>query len=88
MAGMLCHVIQRGNDRNACFYAEQDYLFYLDCLRGACNLCHVAVHAYVLMANYVHLLMASENTEGVSRVMQSRTRVRVGFPLIFWLADI
>ena len=24
------HIIQRGNNRQACFYAEQDYLFYLD----------------------------------------------------------
>jgi putative transposase len=24
------HVIQRGNNRQACFYAEEDYLFYLE----------------------------------------------------------
>ena len=70
-AGMPCHVIQRGNNRNACFYVEQDYLFYLECLRDACERYRVAVHAYVLMTNHVHLLMTPENAEGISRVMQS-----------------
>ena len=71
MAGMPCHVIQRGNNRNACFYAEQDYLFYLECLWDACERYRVAVNAYVLMTNHVHLLMTPENAEGISRVMQS-----------------
>ena len=29
------HVIQRGNSRQATFFAEEDYRFYLDCLVGA-----------------------------------------------------
>ena len=71
LAGMPCHVIQRGNNRDACFYAEQDCLFYLDCLQDACRCYHVSVHAYVLMTNHVHLLMTPDDTEGISRVMQS-----------------
>jgi len=27
-ANMPCHVISRGNNRNACFFAHEDYLFY------------------------------------------------------------
>ena len=49
LAGMPCHVIQRGNNRDACFYVEQDYLFYLDCLQDACRRYLVSVHAYVLI---------------------------------------
>ena len=49
MAGMPCHVIQRGNNRNACFYAEQDYLFYLECLHDASQRFGVFIHDYVLM---------------------------------------
>lgn len=71
MAGMPCHVIQRGNNRDACFFAEQDYQFYLECLADACRRFRVAVHAYVLMTNHVHLLMTPEDAEGISRVMQS-----------------
>ena len=27
------HVIQRGNNRQACFFADDDYAFYLACLK-------------------------------------------------------
>jgi len=33
MAGVAWHVIQRGNNRSACFYAEEDYQFYLNALK-------------------------------------------------------
>ena len=35
LPGVPCHIIQRGNNREATFYAEQDYQFYLECLRDA-----------------------------------------------------
>lgn len=72
--GIPCHVIQRGNYRDACFFTEEDYHFYLDCLQDACKANHVDVHAYVLMTNHVHLLMTPDSTEGISRVMQSLGR--------------
>jgi len=68
------HVIQRGNNRDACFYSNDDYRFYLECLKSACSRYHVAVHAYVLMTNHVHLLMTPDSTEGISSVMQSLGR--------------
>ena len=37
LPGIPCHVIQRGNNRDACFFAEQDYQFYLECLKDACR---------------------------------------------------
>lgn len=74
MAGMPCHVIQRGNNRDACFFSEQDYLFYLDCLEDACRRYKVSVHAYVLMTHHIHFLMTPSDAEGVSRVMQSLGR--------------
>lgn len=33
LPGVPLHLIQRGNNRSACFYAEEDYLFYLDNLK-------------------------------------------------------
>ena len=71
VAGVPCHVIQRGNNREACFYSEQDHQFYLECLEDACRRYRVAIHAYVLMTNHVHLLMTPEEAEGISRVMHS-----------------
>ena len=32
LPGVSLHLIQRGNNRSACFYADEDYLFYLDVL--------------------------------------------------------
>jgi len=65
------HIIQRGNNRSACFYTDADYRFYLQCLKDAAGRQQVAVHAYVLMTNHVHLLMTPTATTGISRVMQS-----------------
>lgn len=69
--GMPCHVIQRGNNRTACFFSGQDKAFYLECLQGACEDNAVAIHAYVLMTNHVHLLLTPCTETGISQVMQS-----------------
>lgn len=74
LAGVPCHIIQRGNNRDTCFYSVSDYLFYLDCLHNACIRYRVALHAYVLMTNHVHLLMTPDTAEGISQVMQSLGR--------------
>jgi len=68
------HVIQRGNDRQAVFFADDDYVRYRDWLQeGACrHFC--AVHAYVLMTNHVHLLLTPATAESVPRLMQSLGR--------------
>jgi len=74
MAGVPCHVIQRGNNRQVCFFSDQDYHFYLECLKDACKRYKVNLHVYVLMTNHVHLLMSPDAAEGISRVMQSLGR--------------
>jgi len=65
-----CHVVQRGNDRTACFFEDENYQFYLRCLDEARHRYAVAVHAYVLMTNHVHLLMTPATENGISRLMQ------------------
>jgi putative transposase len=69
-----CHVIQRGNNREATFFAEQDYQFYLECLTDASRRYGVSIHAYVLMTNHVHLLMTPDKIESISLTMQSLGR--------------
>ena len=49
VAGVPWHIIQRGNNRGACFFADDDYYCYLHWLRKAAEDHGVAVHAYVLM---------------------------------------
>jgi putative transposase len=48
------HGIQRGNNRQACFYADEDYQFYLEWLKDYADKTECRIHAYVLMTNHVH----------------------------------
>jgi putative transposase len=68
--GIPSHIVQRGNDRKPCFFEYENYLFFLDCLENAIRRYQVAVHAYVLMTNHIHLLMTPSTESGISRVMQ------------------
>jgi putative transposase len=57
LLGITSHDVQRGNDRNPCFFDEGNYWFLLDCLGDACVRHDVSIYAYVLMTNHIHLLM-------------------------------
>jgi putative transposase len=69
-SGFPQHLVQRGNNREPCFFAESDYLAYLHWLERAANTYRVSVHAYVLMPNHVHLLATPGVEGGISRMMQ------------------
>jgi len=64
------HIIQRGNNRQACFFADEDYQFFLDCLVKLAKRFRCALHAYVLMTNHFHLLLTSELEAGPSLLMK------------------
>jgi putative transposase len=70
VAGIPTHVVQRGNNRQAIFFAENDYRVYLGWVGEAAKRWKCAVHAYVLMTNHVHLLVTAQDGEGISRLMQ------------------
>jgi putative transposase len=70
VAGIPTHVVQRGNNRQAIFFAENDYRVYLGWITKAAERRKCAVHAYVLMTNYVHVLVTPQDREGISRMMQ------------------
>ncbi len=71
LAGIAFHVIQRGNNRSPCFFTKGDYYRYLRDLELLSRKHRVAVHAYVLMTNHVHLLMTAEQPDGVPTLMKS-----------------
>lgn len=64
------HLIQRGNNRQGCFYTEDDYRFYLEWLQTYAKDTGCAVHAYVLMTNHVHLLLTSSTAGGAGEMMK------------------
>ena len=74
----VLHVIQRGNDRAAVFADADDRRFYLNCLEDAACTHRVAIHAYVLMDNHVHLLASPDHAQAMPRMMQSVGRRYVG----------
>src|ERR1700689_5382550 len=74
LSGLPFHIVQRGNNRAACFFAEEDYRFYLHWLRLLSVKHHCSVHAYVLMTNHVHLLLTPEHPQGISRLVQGLGR--------------
>lgn len=74
VAGVAQHVVQRGNDRQACFFRETDYVRYLQDLREASLAFGCRVHAYVLMSNHVHLLITAHEAGSVGRLMQALGR--------------
>lgn len=65
------HIIQRGNNRQACFYADDDYQFYLQWLKFHADKLGVEIHAYVLMTNHVHLLVSTEKADAISAMMKA-----------------
>jgi len=65
------HLIQRGNNRQVCFIADEDYRFYLDWLAEYATGTGCHIHAYVLMSNHVHLLVSSPYGEAVGKMMKA-----------------
>ena len=79
IAGLPQHIVQRGNDRQPCFYTPDDYAHYLSMLRESSLRYGVAIHAYVLMTNHVHLLVTPATQGAVSRMMQHLGRQYVSY---------
>lgn len=69
-AGIPQHVIQRGNNRQVCFAADEDFAAYAHGLHRASARFGVDVHAWVFMTNHVHLLATPREEGAISRMMQ------------------
>lgn len=65
------HVVQRGINREPCFFAEEDYHSYLHWLHKSAADWGCSIHAYVLMTNHVHLLATPAKPDGIAKMMQS-----------------
>ena len=69
--GHPLHVIRRGAGRALCFFDDRDRIAWLGWLAGAAARARCAVHAYVLMANHVHLLLTPSRADSVQRLMDT-----------------
>ena len=71
LANVPHHIIQRGNNRCACFYADEDYSLYLKWLREYADKFDCETHAYVLMTNHIHLLVTPKSVDGLANLMKN-----------------
>jgi putative transposase len=63
------HITQRGNRRLPTFFSDEDYRMYLALLQERCVAAGVAVWAWCLMPNHVHLVVVPETAEGLARAI-------------------
>ncbi|MGH8529623.1 MAG: transposase, partial [Nevskiales bacterium] len=68
------HLVQRGHNREPCFFCEDDYSSYLYWLSRALSETDCALHAYVLMTNHVHLLLTPRKAATVPKLIISLGR--------------
>ena len=64
------HATQRGNRRMKTFFCDDDYRAYLELLAEAKADVGVAVWAYCLMPNHVHLVVVPEKEDSLARLFR------------------
>lgn len=77
--GLPMHVIQRGNNRQAIFFTEEDYHKYLEIMALSAEEHECFTHAYVLMTNHVHLLVTPVTESSLALMMQAIGRKYVQY---------
>ncbi|MDY6825099.1 MAG: transposase [Thermodesulfobacteriota bacterium] len=63
--GMPHHITQRGNRRQPTFFTDDDYQAYIDLMAEWCGTYDVAIWAYCLMPNHIHLIAVPEKAENL-----------------------
>lgn len=84
LAGYPLHIVQRGINREPCFFTDEDYFCYLHWLDESARAYGCAIHAYALMTNHVHLLLSPKEDGASSRLMQSLGRRYVQYANRFY----
>ena len=74
IAGELHYVLQTGHNGQVVFADDADREAFLAMLRDAARAAGVAVHAYALLDDAVHLLAVPGRADGLGRLMQSLGR--------------
>jgi putative transposase len=63
------HVTQWANRRQQTFFGEEDYQHYLELSLRFCHAEQVAIWAYCLMPNHVHLIVVPQSAESLHRAI-------------------
>jgi putative transposase len=76
--GIPHHVTQRGNGRAQTFFCDADYRTYLDLLTVHCADSGVAIWAWALMPNHVHLILVPDQEDGLRAALSKVHRIYAG----------
>ena len=79
LPGIPHHVTQRGNRRERVFFEDGDYELYLDLLAEAAARARVAIWAYCLMPNHVHIVAVPSDEDGLRRTFRYVHRHYTGY---------
>lgn len=64
------HITQRGNRQEDVFFNDDDRFIYLEWLMFYCEKYDVAVLAYCLMTNHIHLILTPHSKDGLQQVLK------------------
>lgn len=76
--GIPHHVTQRGNGRQQTFFCDDDFAFYRNLLHQYCAEHGVAIWAWVLMPNHVHLILVPETEDSLRAALSKVHRAYAG----------
>ncbi len=77
LPGFALHIVQRGINRQSCFFETGDYAAYLRFLKTFSKRFGCAVHAYCLMTNHVHLLATPIGVDSCALMMKNLSQCYV-----------
>ena len=77
--GLPHHVTQRGNRRQKVFFEDGDYALYRDLLAARAAKAGVAVWAYCLMPNHVHIVAVPRDGDALGRTFRHVHRHYTGY---------
>jgi putative transposase len=79
VANHLHYLIAQAHHQQVLFVDETDYQRFLSALADAARQYRVALHAYVLLPDRVHVLATPSDTLGLSKMMQAVGRIYVPY---------
>ena len=79
LPGVPSHVTVRGNDKQDIVRCDGDRLRLVDVLRAVSRNNGLAIHAYVVMSNHVHLLATGARPESLPKAIQAVGRRYVSY---------
>lgn len=77
--GLVHYVVQQGHNRGQCFFGEEDYQFYLKCLRAAARITDCKLYGFALSRESVQLIVEPQVETALSRLLQVIGRHYVPF---------